>query len=160
MALSEKNTLLQGWRKCNGFPGGAAMFSRFFCWRVPYFGSIRPRFTVIEPGRCEARIAKRRRVLNHLGTIHAIALCNLAELVGGSMMEATVPRSHRWIPKGMTVAYTRKAETDVRAVATWTMPAILDARLDVPVEVLVFDMADEIVLRATITMFVSERQRK
>jgi Domain of unknown function (DUF4442) len=32
-------------------------------------------------------------------TVHAIASCNAAEVAMGMLMEATVPRSHRWIPK-------------------------------------------------------------
>jgi Domain of unknown function (DUF4442) len=38
-------------------------------------------------------------VYNHLHTVHAIASCNAAEVAMGMLMEATVPRSHRWIPK-------------------------------------------------------------
>jgi hypothetical protein len=38
-------------------------------------------------------------VYNHLGAVHAIASCNAAEVAMGMLMEATVPRSHRWIPK-------------------------------------------------------------
>jgi hypothetical protein len=44
-------------------------------------------------------------VYNHLHTVHAIASCNAAEIAMGMMMEATVPTSHRWIPKAMTVRY-------------------------------------------------------
>jgi Domain of unknown function (DUF4442) len=44
-------------------------------------------------------------VYNHLHTVHAIASCNSAEVAMGMLMEATVPRSHRWIPKAMTVQY-------------------------------------------------------
>lgn len=32
-------------------------------------------------------------------------MCNMAELAGGTMTEVTVPSTHRWIPKGMTVEY-------------------------------------------------------
>lgn len=45
-------------------------------------------------------------------------MCNMAELAGGTMTEVTVPSTHRWIPKGMTVEYLKKAETDLIAVAT------------------------------------------
>jgi len=57
-------------------------------------------------------------VLNHIGTVHAIAMCNMAELAGGTMTEVTVPATHRWIPKGMTVEYLKKAETDLIAIAS------------------------------------------
>ena len=79
------------------------------CLRAPYFASIAPRIEVLEPGRCEARIAHRRRVTNHLGTVHAIALCNLAELCAGLMTDVSIPADMRWIPKGMTVEYLKKA---------------------------------------------------
>lgn len=47
-------------------------------------------------------------MLNHIGTVHAIAMCNMAELAGGTMTEVTVPSTHRWIPKGMTVEYLKR----------------------------------------------------
>jgi hypothetical protein len=48
-------------------------------------------------------------VHNHLHTVHAIASCNAAEMAMGMLMEATVPTTHRWIPKAMTVQYLQKA---------------------------------------------------
>ena len=48
-------------------------------------------------------------VYNHLHTVHAIASCNAAEIAMGMLMEATVPTSHRWIPKSMNVQYLEKA---------------------------------------------------
>ena len=65
---------------------------------------------------------KHRAVLNHLGTVHAIAMCNMAELAGGTMTDATVPKTHRWIPKGMQVEYVKKATTDLVAIATPAEP--------------------------------------
>ena len=79
------------------------MFARAVCWRAPYFASISPRIALLEPGRCEAWIAHRRKVTNHIGTVHAIALCNLAEFAGGLMTDVSIPSSMRWIPKGMQV---------------------------------------------------------
>ena len=40
----------------------------------------------------------------------------------GMLMEATVPRSHRWIPKAMTVQYLEKATTSLRARAQLDPP--------------------------------------
>jgi len=58
---------------------------------------------------------KRRRVENHLKTVHAIAMCNLCELAGGLCLEVSLPKKYRWIPIGMKVAYLKKAKTDLTA---------------------------------------------
>ena len=55
---------------------------------------------------------------NHLGTVHAIALCNLAELSAGVMTDAAIPPDMRWIPKGMSVDYLKKAVGTLHGVAT------------------------------------------
>lgn len=54
---------------------------------------------MLEAGRCEGHINDRRAVHNHLGTVHAIALCNLAELVMGLLVDAATPADMRWIPR-------------------------------------------------------------
>jgi hypothetical protein len=62
-------------------------------------------------------IPKRRGVKNHIGTVHAIALCNGLEAAMGALAEATIPSDKRWIPKGMEVSYTAKATSDITCVA-------------------------------------------
>lgn len=139
--------------------GGRRLFSRVVCWRAPYFGSIAPRFLAVDADRCEVEIRDRRRVHNHIGTVHAIALCNMAELAAGVMMEAGTPRGMRWIPKGMTVEYLKKAVGTMRAVAR--PAAALEARdagYELPVEVEVRDPGAAIVFRARIAMWVSPRK--
>lgn len=146
------------WERLASRPGGKWAFSRLLCLKAPYFGSIRPRFEDLRPEYCRLRIRKRRAVLNHIGTVHAIAMCNMAELAGGTMTEVTIPATHRWIPKGMTVEYLKKATTDLVAVATpesqpdWSVPG------EYKVSVVVRDRRDEPVFRAVITMWVSPRK--
>lgn len=96
---------------------GERAFSFAFAQMAPYFWSIRPRFTVLEPNHAEVVIPKRRAVQNHLGTVHAIALCNGLEAAMGALAEATIPSDKRWIPKGMDVNYTAKATSDITCVA-------------------------------------------
>jgi acyl-coenzyme A thioesterase PaaI-like protein len=147
-------------RRMSRWPGGQWLFARAVCWRAPYFATIAPRITVLEAGRCEASIAHRRRVTNHIGTVHAIALCNLAELAGGLMTDATIPPSMRWIPKGMQVEYLAKAQGTMRAVATPDAPAREAAQgYELPVTVLVTDPNETPVLRARITMWVAPKGR-
>ena len=147
------------YRKFARWPGGRWLFSRALCLRVPYFGTIAPRLTTLEPGRCEATIADRRRVHNHLGTVHAIALCNLAELCAGVLCEASLPPGMRWIPKGMTVQYLKKARGTMHAVATPDIEIVQSsAGYDLPITVPVRDPNGEEVFRAHITMWLTPRQ--
>ncbi|GGA10995.1 hypothetical protein GCM10011408_35420 [Dyella caseinilytica] len=106
------------------------------------------------------RIRDRRRVHNHIGTVHAIALCNLAELSAGVMAEVTIPPGMRWIPKGMTVEYVAKAVGTMSAVAAPDAPAVESAEgYEWPVVVHVSDPAGTEVFRARITMWLSPRSR-
>ncbi len=100
---------------------------------------------------------KRRAVLNHIGTVHAVAMCNLAELAGGTMTEVTVPATHRWIPKGMTVKYLKMAKTDLVAIATPRSKIDWSVDGDFDVDVVVRDQHAEPVFEAVITMWVALR---
>jgi len=154
----EMSPALALWKRCEGLPLGKAVFSRLVCWKAPYFGSIRPRFEEFRPGYARVSMRKRRAVTNHIGTVHAIAMCNLAELAAGTMTEISIPPTMRWLPKGMAVEYLKKAETGVEAHASVGEIAEGPGR-DVPVTVEVKDRAGETVCRAVITMWVSPRRR-
>ena len=62
-------------------------------------------------------IPKRRGVQNHIGTVHAIALCNGLEAAMGALAEVTIPADKRWIPMGMDISYTAKATSDITCIA-------------------------------------------
>jgi acyl-coenzyme A thioesterase PaaI-like protein len=97
-------------------------------------------------------------VHNHIGTFHAIAACNLAEITMGMLAEATVPSSHRWIPKAMTVSYLAKATTRLRATAALdALPEFGDEPVEVTVPVSVRDAADKEVVHADITIWVTRK---
>lgn len=151
--------LLSMYRRITRWPAGHWLFSRAVCLKAPYFSTIAPRFVSLEPGRCEVRIRDRRRVHNHIGTVHAIALCNLAELAAGVMTDASLPASMRWIPKGMTVEYLKKAKGTLHGVATPDQPLVeSDRGYDLPVSVVVTDGTGEAVFRARIDMWVSPKR--
>ena len=96
-------------------------------------------------------------VYNHLHTVHAIASCNAAEVAMGMLMEATVPRSHRWIPKAMNVAYLAKATTSLRATARLDPPdfGAITEGTEVVVPVSITDKAGLEVVHADITTWVT-----
>jgi len=152
------NQALSAWKRLESKPFGKTLFSRFVCFRAPYFATISPRFEELRPGFARVSMKKRRGVTNHIGTVHAIAMCNLAELVGGLGTDVSGPRSMRWIPKGMRVSYLAKASGTLHATAT--IPAIDEAAgaCDIEVPVVVEDPRGTRVFEATITMWVSPRK--
>lgn len=152
------NRVLTLWTTLSTKPFGKMIFSKIICWKAPYFGSIKPRFVALRPGYAEVTMQKRRAVENHIRTIHAIALCNLAELGAGTMMEASLSKNMRWLPKGMTVQYLKKAETDV--VAFCRADDLDDgAAREVVVSVDIKDKNGDIVTHAKINMWVSPQKK-
>ncbi|QIG41498.1 DUF4442 domain-containing protein [Nocardioides anomalus] len=153
--------VLSLWRRCASVPVvGVRVFSLAFAQKAPYFASIRPRFTVIEPDRAELVIPDRRRVHNHLGTVHAIALCNGLEAAMGALAEATIPPSKRWIPKGMTVSYTAKAQGDITCIAETEPAQWAGDDPDLPVRVRGVDRDGQVVIEGVINLWVTEKKAR
>lgn len=148
------------YRRLEAYPQGRRLFSLVFEQAAPYFRTSRPRFTELRPNYAELRVAKRRRVQNHLGTVHVIAICNGLEAAMGALAEATVPPGRRWIPKGMSVDYTAKATSDIRCIAEtdpqqWTSG---DAEVSVRVRALREDGST--VVEGVIRLHISDRPDK
>jgi len=154
------NKTLSIWKNITSKPAGKWLFSRMVCLKAPYFGTIKPYFNELKSEYCEVWLKKRRRVTNHLGTVHAIAMCNMAELAGGTMTEVTTPHTHRWIPKGMTVEYIKKAESDLKAVATPVAKMNLEQAGVYQVNVDIIDENNDKVFHALIDMWVSPKKKR
>lgn len=136
---------------------GRPLFSRIYQLTVPYFLSIPASIESAEPGRATARMRHLPWVRNHLGSVHAIALCNLAEMVMGICAEATVPATHRWIPKGMTVNYTAIARGTMHATATLELPDLNPGGVEVPVAISVANDDGDEVFNAEIRIWITPR---
>jgi len=151
-------SVLSLWNTMNRLPRGDRLFSIAFARKAPYFATIRPRFTDIRPNHAELVIPKRRRVHNHLGTVHAIALCNGLEAAMGALAEATIPAGKRWIPKGMTVAYTAKATSDITCVAETEAAQWVSDDPDLPVRVRGVREDGEVVIEGEIRLWVTPKK--
>ncbi|UMB68687.1 hotdog fold domain-containing protein [Mycobacterium paraterrae] len=150
----------RAWKTLASKPGGSRLFSIGAMARAPYFASVLPHVVRMEPGLAEVRVPKWFFVYNHLHTVHAIASCNAAEIAMGMLMEATIPPSHRWIPKAMNVQYLGKATTSLLARAELDPPAfgqLPDGQKgwDVVVPVSITDRGGEEVVHADITTWVT-----
>lgn len=135
-------------------------------WPAALFRRDVPAGAVFRDGAADCAAAAGRTLLghraevvgvyNHIGTFHAIAACNLAEIAMGMLAEATVPSSHRWLPKSMTVQYLAKATTGLRAVAELPeLPEFGDTGFDLDVPVRIFDTRGTTVVSAVITIWVT-----
>lgn len=145
------------WRSWGGSSLGRWLFARAICFKAPYFATIAPRFVDLAPGRCVVQIRDRRRVHNHLGTVHAIALCNLAELTAGLATDAAVRPDQRWIPKGMTVAYLKKATGTLTGTATIAGIAELSEAGEGIAEVQIVNASGEPVFSARVTLWITPK---
>lgn len=142
-------------KKLSQVPGGKAICSRVLTFNVPYFTSIRPKIITMDNGLCEVEMKDRRAVRNHLGTVHAIAMCNLCELAMGLAAESAIPPDLRWIPKGMQVQYLKKARGTLRGTSRIDPGAMAPGDFNVPIEVK--DKDGNAVMRANITLYITKR---
>ncbi len=155
------NKALNMFNKSQRFPMGKRIFSWMVCRQAPYFKTIHPLFVELQPGRCVIKMKKRKSVTNHLGTMHAIAMCNLVELAGGIGTDVSIPAHMRWIPKGMTVEYLTLAttdltgifETDIRELENWDMKKLFPATVNC------YDKDGTVVMRGTINIHLSPRKK-
>src|SRR4051794_40036161 len=149
--------ILDLWSRASSVPQGRRLFPLPFSQRAPYFPSIRPLSIRIRPNYARLPNRKRRGVHNHIGAVHAIALCNGLEAAMGALAEASIPNGKRWIPKGMEVEYTAKADSDVRCVAETDQQQWDGDDPDLPVRVKGIRKDGRVVVEGTIRLWVTEK---
>jgi len=153
-----KNYVLKMYNRLTKLPWGNKLFTLYASNRAPYFKTISPLITKLVPGECHCFIKKKRKVENHIGTVHVIAIANGLEMAMGFMAEGSIPKHLRWIPKGMDLKYTAKAGSDIRCEAVLQNNDWQEG--DVPVEVKAYDENDVVVVEGQINLWVSAKPAK
>jgi acyl-coenzyme A thioesterase PaaI-like protein len=148
--------LLGLWSRLSRYPGGRWIFSRILELMVPYTGSISPRVRLLEPGRAIVELQDRRAVRNHLRSIHAVALVNLAEVTSGLAMLVGLPPSVRGIVTGLSIEYQKKARGRLLAEAAVKIPEVT-APLDHTVTARIRDLQGDVVAEASVRWRLSPR---
>lgn len=134
------------WERLAPLPGGKSLFSRLFGLAIPYSGGVRPQIRVLQPGRAVISMRDRRAVRNHLASIHAVALTNLAEMSTGLAAAYGLPDGMRTILLKVECEFLKKARGTI--TATCDAPVFTEiAEREVPVESILTNEAGEVVAK-------------
>lgn len=144
---SRENFLVKWWNRLQFFPAGDFLFSFALGRIAPYSGSISARVEALSPGRAKVSMKDRRKVRNHLKSIHAIALINLGEIASGLAVLSTIPDTMRGILCGIEAEYVKKARGNLTATAKFELPSDIDDTSPVKVTAVLTDEAGDIVTR-------------
>lgn len=152
------NFIRESWNRLEGVPGGKALFSRLVGLAAPYTGTIGAQVLELKPGYSKVVMKDKRGLRNHLSSVHAVALVNLAELTGNVALAYSMPDDARFIVAGLSIDYVKKARGPI--TGTTQCPPIESAEKKeylVPVELR--DQAGDIVATCTLKTLVGPRKK-
>lgn len=154
------DSILGGWKTFKDVPKGPEIFSRILAAVVPYSGTIRADIKELRPGFCKVVMRDRRRVRNHLKSVHAVALTNLGELATGLAINTAIPKKHRGIVKKLETQFLKKARGVLTAQCE--VPEIQPLEDNTPFDVVasLYDSSDTEVARVTATWIIGPEDRK
>lgn len=107
--------LKKTWDNLKKLPKGGLLFGRLVGRMAPYTGTIKPEVLQLERGHARVRMKDRKQVRNHLNSIHAIALMNLAEASSGLAFTYSLPPKTRAILTGLEIDFLKKARGTLTA---------------------------------------------
>jgi acyl-coenzyme A thioesterase PaaI-like protein len=131
---------------------------------IPFNGHVGLEVVEVRPGSCSIRLPDRPELRNHLGTAHAAALFAAGEAASGGAFGAAfadlLVTGALPVVRGAEIRFRRPARGAI--VATATVPDAdalgaqlqADGRVDVPVEVEMRDVDDEVVATMAVAWLV------
>jgi len=151
-----RNALRDAWDLLSGLPGGRVIFSRIVGRIAPYTGSIGANVVELRPGFAQVVMPDRRAVRNHLQSVHAAALANLAECAGNMALAYSLPDDARFIVTGLEIEYVKKARGAITALAECQVPGSA-ARAEYPISISLRDGSGEEVARVLLHSLVGPK---
>lgn len=146
------------WRRLSAMPGGKSIFSHLIGLSAPYTGSIGAQVEELERGRAKVTMKDRRAVRNHLNSVHAVALVNLAELTGNIAIAFSMPDDARFIVAGLSIDYIKKARGTITGVCECPVPTTSE-RQEYLVPVQMYDPSGDLVATATLKTLIGPRKK-
>ena len=111
----------------------------------------------LRPGYARVEMRDRRAVRNHLSSVHAIALMNLAEVSSGLALMYGLPADARAILTGLSIEYLKKARGTRTAEAELEVPSSSERR-EYEFESVLRDGAGDVVARARARWLVGPKE--
>lgn len=109
--------LLDYWKKFSKYPGGKLIFGWLLGFYIPYSGSITAEILELEKGYARVLMRDRRRLRNHLHSVHAAALMNFAELSSGLAFISGLGNKMQGIVTHFEMEYLKKGRGNLIAEA-------------------------------------------
>jgi acyl-coenzyme A thioesterase PaaI-like protein len=153
---ASRNFVREAWDRLHRLPGGTRAFSRMIGVAAPYTGTMGAHVREVRSGYARVELPDRPRVRNHLRSIHAIALANLAELTGNVGVAYTLRDDQRFIVAGMSIDYVAKARGTITGESSFELPDET-GRFEIEVPVELRDDSGKTVARATLRTLVGPK---
>lgn len=137
--VSFSNNITRALRPFEKLPAGlrSRAISLIFGNVVPFVGTSGLIYEEITSERVVVSVRNKRKVQNHIKSVHAAAMALLAETASGFVVGANLPDDKMPLIKTLHVDYTRRSSGDLRAVATLSPAQIALIRSEPKGEVLV-----------------------
>ena len=142
--------LLKNWERLAPLPFGKRLFSWVVGRTAPYTGSVGGVFTDVRPGFARVQLRDRKAVRNHLTSIHAVALVNLAEMTSGVALMTALPPGVRGIVTGLQIEYLKKARGTLVCTSTAQAPTVVSAPMTRDVQADIVNAEGELVARCLV----------
>lgn len=159
ISSGDRNVVRELWDLLSPLPGGKQIFSKAIGRAAPYTGTIGARVDLLRKGYAEVRLFDKPSVRNHLASIHAVALFNLAELTGNLALGYSLPDDARFIPAGINIEYLKKARGTIRGLCECPLIETSEKK-EYSIEVSMRNIAGEEVAHATLRTLVGPKPGK
>ena len=153
---AQKNVIRAQWDILSRIPGGKIVFSKAVGRAAAYTGSIGAHVEELRRGFSRVTLRDRPSVRNHLKSVHAVALVNLAELTGNLALAYSMPDDARFIVAGLTIDYVKKSRGLITGTCECPVPET-NARVEYAVPVVMKDASGEVVAKCTLRSLVGPR---
>lgn len=158
MSMSIGPLLRDNWKRLSTKPLGKWIFSRLVGFMAPFSGSIGAKVEVLQPGHGVVTLQECRKVRNHLKSVHAIALMNLAELVTGLTLMNSLKDNSRGILTAIQMQYHKKARGFLTAECYCEVPED-NMEKEIILSGEIKDLAGDVVATATATWLIGPEKK-